>query len=292
MIRAHLALAFQSVFGYNAPSPIFTRMRSYSLPTVILLTVLVFAGCTEREEAPAVEAEDAVAPPEAPAVEGAAWSYEGRTGPEAWGTLGDAYRACSEGIAQSPIDLDSESAERADLARLTFDYGRANLTVRDSGHGFKATPGEGHTLRVAGASYRLLQLHPHTPSEHTLNGMHYPMEVHFVHQNDAGDLAVVGVMIEEGDENLAFQSFVDASATRQERAVRAENLDAMLPADRSYFTYEGSLTTPPCSEGVRWIVLREPVALSATQIAVFSEAHRRTNRPVQELNDRVVRVSN
>lgn len=252
-------------------------MRYALLISCLFVTIVTFAACSDTEQTP--EAEQP----------GVAWTYEGITGPALWGTLSDEYAACSEGREQSPIALERESASESDqeilqtvsIPRpLTFNYGRASLVVEDTGTRYQATPNEEHTLRE---SYRLLQFHVHTPSEHTIDGQSYPMEVHFVHQNDKDRLAIVGVMVEAGAKNAAYHPFVEASANAAQDSSIIESLEALLPSDHSYFTYRGSLTTPPCTEGVRWFVLSEPVTLSETQIAVFSTAQGSTNRPIQPL---------
>lgn len=221
----------------------------------------------------------------------ATWSYEGETGPEAWGMLSIDFATCEAGMAQSPIALVTADADAADLPALTFNYGSATLTVEDTGYGFKATPDGAHTLTIGEDTYNLVQFHPHTPSEYTLDGESFPVGLHFVHQNAAGELAVVGVFAGSGDENAAYQPFV-AAAGAGETTAMVENLAALLPTEPAYFTFDGSLTTPPCTEGVRWIVMREPIALSEAQIATIRAAHGATNRPLQPLNGRVVRLSN
>ena len=254
----------------------------------MLAAAIAFAGCAETETA---QPTDAVASSgESSHAEEASWRYEGTSGPAAWGTISEEFATCSAGQEQSPIDIDTATAEQGELPALAFEYGASTLKVEDTGHGFKGTPGEEHTLHVGDDTYKLLQFHAHTPSEHTVDGEHYPMEVHFVHQNDAGELAVVGVMIDSGNENAAYDPFT-ASVGASSGEATIDALDAKLPTNRSYFTYPGSLTTPPCSEGVRWIVLREPVSMSEAQIAPFAAAYEMTNRPVQELHGRMVRVS-
>lgn len=266
-------------------------MRSAFAVSTLLMVPLAFASCADSEPASEVAQPGAIESAESPATEEVTWTYEGAAGPEAWGTLSGEYAACSVGQTQSPIDLRSAAAQKTDLPPLRLEYGQANVQVEDTGHGYKATPGNGHMLHVGEDTYRLLQFHPHGPSEHTLDGRSYPMEFHFVHQNDAGELAVVGVMVEEGAINPAYQPFVQGSANEARGTAAIASLEALLPADRSYFTYEGSLTTPPCTEGVRWIVLREPITLSEAQIDAIAEEHGATNRPVQPLGDRRLEVS-
>jgi carbonic anhydrase len=259
------------------------------VPTT-LVAVLLLAACTEADRASdtASGTDSAV---ETAAVEDTtqAWSYEGATGPENWGTLEADYAMCESGEQQSPVALQSGEATGADLPGLAFEYGMAELQVEDTGHGFTATPSREHVLRVGEDTYRLIQFHAHTPSEHTLDGTSYPAEVHFVHQNDAGELAVVGVMIESGSANEAYQPYLDAAVEQPTASIEA--LADLLPTGSAYLTYDGSLTTPPCTQGVRWIVLSEPVSMSDEQISILADAHGETNRPVQPLEGRVVRAS-
>lgn len=247
------------------------------------LFVFVLAGCVENQDLPAdVEASSSTHDEHT-----ATWSYDGDTGPEHWGTLESSFATCSTGQEQSPIALTGDSAEDADLAALAFTYGEVVIEVSDTGHGFKATPEGSNTLTIGDDSYSLLQFHAHTPSEHTLNGNSFPMEVHFVHQNEAGNLAVVGVLIEAGEENTAYEAYVTQSAGATD-AAETIDLAALLPAEKAYMTYDGSLTTPPCTEGVRWIVLSTPITMSDEQIEAFSTPHGITNRPVQPVGERVV----
>lgn len=262
-------------------------MKTNIFYKVVLVLSMVVVGCAEEvEEAPLIES----APEMADAMTQTAWSYTGETGPEAWGEVREAYATCSIGTEQSPVALSLADAVQAELPALMFNYSEAMLSVEDSGLGFTATPDGEHTLTIGDDLYTLLQFHAHTPSEHTLNGESFPAEVHFVHQNEAGELAVVGVMIQPGAENEAFAGYV-AQASGGE-AMGANDLASMLPADKTYLAYSGSLTTPPCSENVRWNVLAEPITWSQEQIDVLVDAHGVTNRPVQPLEGRTVQVSN
>lgn len=247
---------------------------------------IVFAGCgvdeTETDAAPeAVQTQ--------PAAEQQAWGYEGEAGPESWGDLAQEWQACEVGAEQSPIDIMTAQATEADLSELQLDYGQASLQLEDTGYGPKATPAGEQGMVVGQDRYRLLQFHAHTPSEHTLNGTSYPMEVHFVHQNDAGELAVVGVMVEEGSANESYAA-VTGALRQDQQSVTVQDLEALLPNDLSYYTYPGSLTTPPCTEGVRWIVLEKPITMSPDQLVPFREPGN-TSRPVMPLGNRELRHS-
>lgn len=248
-----------------------------------LLMVAFLVGCATPETTPEADSAESH-------TESAKWTYEGATGPANWGTLSDEYATCGTGMAQSPIDVPRASANVTDLPALMFDYSATTLALSDTGHGYKAAPTGSHTLSIGDDTYTLLQFHAHTPSEHTLDGESFPMEVHFVHQSEAGELAVVGVMVEEGDENVAFQAVLHGILSGSMEAEIASPA-ALLPGSLQYFAYAGSLTTPPCSEGVRWNVLQESISMSPEQIAVFAGAHGITDRPVQPLNDRAISAS-
>ncbi|MEO1273218.1 MAG: carbonic anhydrase family protein, partial [Myxococcota bacterium] len=196
------------------------------------------------------------------------WGYEGMDGPQRWGELTQAFATCSMGMQQSPIDLaDVRSAEPE---ALRFEYTPTNLDIVNNGHTIQVNYDNGSDIVVGDELYRLRQFHFHHPSEHTINGKHYPMEIHFVHVNSEGNFAVVALLVEEGDENMEFTS---TWQHLPERAGDANHfgsitIDAskVLPTNRHYDAYAGSLTTPPCTEGVRWFVMTEPIQMSTAQI--------------------------
>lgn len=255
------------------------------LPVIaLILPFTLIAACGDGQHAEEAHVEENAGE------HAATWAWEGPTGPAAWGELGAENATCGVGTQQSPINLPAGLSPDAALAALAFEYGAASLRLADTGHGTNASPEGSQTLAIASDRYNLLQFHAHTPSEHTVDGRSFPMEIHFVHQAGDGALAVVGLLIEEGPQNGAFQPVVEAFST-SDGTFSLANLAGLLPSAKSYFAYPGSLTTPPCTEGLRWIVLKTPVALSAGQIAVFAGDHGPTNRPVQPLNGRTVRVS-
>ena len=265
--------------------PIYRRLRPILLTMALAPFALVACGAqpeaadTETEETTAVASDD----------EAVTWSYSGETGPAEWATLSEEYAACAVGSEQSPIDIPGETAQNAELPALSFDYGAASARIEDGGHGVLVTPETSLGLTIGDDRYSLLQFHAHDPSEHTIDGRSYPLEIHFVHQNEAGQLAVVGVMIEEGEADPAFGPVIEG--LQADGATATVEFAQLLPERLDYFTYDGSLTTPPCSEGVRWIVLAEPIQIGAEQLAALSEGHGATNRPVQPLEGRIVRSS-
>ncbi len=217
------------------------------------------------------------------------WSYSGDAGPEYWGELSPEYALCTDGSAQSPIDIRDASA--LDLVDIEFHYGESANNILNNGHTIQVNIDAGSAIHYNGITYDLLQFHFHSPSEHTIDGMPAPMEIHFVHQDpNSGALAVVGILLSEGkDDNEAYAAVFDhlpAQVGEAEAAGEPIVLAALLPEARTFFTYQGSLTTPPCSEIVRWLLLDTPVALSARQIAAFTAIFDANARPVQPLGAR------
>ena len=219
----------------------------------------------------------------------AEWTYTGDTGPSHWGDLSPKYVLAKEGKQQSPINL--VNPDEAVLPPLEISYRPARINLIYNGHTVEELEEAGSSLTVGGNSFALKQFHFHAPSEHTIDGKHAAMEMHLVHLDDAGRIAVVGVMIQEGAENPAFDPVWDYLPTELNKKVEyGATIDAadLLPGDKRYFHYVGSLTTPPCSQGVNWYVLLNPVEMSREQIDKFTAIINHNNRPVQPLNDRVV----
>jgi len=217
------------------------------------------------------------------------WSYSGDEGPEHWADLDQAYRLCGEGKAQSPVDL-KRSKPRAGL--LKFSYVNSPLRIIDTGHSIQVNFDSGSTVLIRGKRYNLLQVHFHSPSEHTVSSRSYPMEAHFVHERGIGEIAVIGVMFIEGHENDVIEqvwSRIPEEKNREE-VYESETINPMslIPVVHSRYFYIGSLTTPPCTEGVTWNVLSTPLQMSRGQIEAFRALYPRNNRPVQPLNGRRV----
>ena len=221
------------------------------------------------------------------------WSYSGAHGPEHWGADDPAFATCSTGTRQSPIDI--ETATSADLPAIEFAYKAFPLTVTDTHHTFQVNvPAGNGGITVGGDHYDLVQFHFHRPSEEVIRGKHHAMVVHLVHKNDKGELAVVAVLIHEGAANAFLKPIFDNfPAEGIESKVAGTDTDPLqlLPAKRGYYTFEGSLTTPPCSEHVRWFVLRNAVEASAAQVGQFAARYPHNARPTQPLNARSVERS-
>jgi carbonic anhydrase len=219
------------------------------------------------------------------------WSYQGESGPEHWAALDPAYATCGTGKRQSPIDIEAATAKA--LPAVEFAYRPVPLIVDDNGHTFQVNaPAGSGGITVGGEHYDLVQFHFHRPSEERIHGHRYSMVTHLVHKNAKGELAVVAVLIRQGASNAFLKPLFDnfpASGTAQSSVAGTTlNLNDFLPAGRAYYTFEGSLTTPPCSESVRWIVLKSAVEASPAQVAQFAARYPLNARPVQPLNDREV----
>jgi carbonic anhydrase len=223
------------------------------------------------------------------------WSYRGDTGPTHWRSLETAFAACGVGREQSPIDIRSTAVQKSDLPAIRFAYQPGPLKIIDNGHTVQVNVAPGSTIEVGGRRFELVQFHFHRPSEEAIDGRHQDMVAHLVHKDAEGRLGVVAVLLKAGAINPAVASLWNnlPSHKEVEVAVPGVTIDPadLLPADRAYFTFAGSLTTPPCSEGVTWFVLKHPTTLSTGEIERFARLYPNNARPVQPLNGRVVRAS-
>ncbi|MBB3014878.1 carbonic anhydrase [Cupriavidus alkaliphilus] len=222
------------------------------------------------------------------------WSYTGPTGTSHWAKLDQAYQTCALGKHQSPIDIRTGKARPADLKPIGFGYAAATGTVVNNGHTVQVNLPAAGQIELDGVPYKLLQFHFHTPSEEKVNGKTYPLVAHLVHQNAEGKLAVVAVLFKSGRENAALKpvfASLPASAGASRDLAAPLDVAALLPAQQAYWSFTGSLTTPPCSEDVRWQVLKTPVEVSPAQLAAFRRLYPMNARPVQPLNGRTVQAS-
>jgi carbonic anhydrase len=220
------------------------------------------------------------------------WGYTGHTGPAHWGELAAEYALCKTGKQQSPINI--ASPRPAKLPAIEFHYQPSMLEVINNGHTIQVNYAPGSYIVANGKRYDLLQFHFHTPSEHEINGKPADMVAHLVHKAKDGQLGVVGVLMNRGQANPELVKIQDNMPTQHgERKAAPIKIDAaqLLPGDRSYYQYPGSLTTPPCSEGVNWMVLKTASPASASQVAAFTAVLHKNARPVQPLNGREIRVS-
>lgn len=227
--------------------------------------------------------------------ESADWTYDGDTGPDHWGDLKTEYILANTGRRQSPIDISTSKAVAKTLSPIEVDYHETTLEVFNNGHTVEDNYHNGGTMTVDGHAYKLAQFHFHSPSEHTINGKHSAIEMHLVHKDADGNLAVIGVMINEGARNEEYAHLGKYAPTEPGRAepVEGVNVNAtnLLPDSLASYRYSGSLTTPPCSEEVSWFILQNPIELSKTQIEDFRTIYFGNNRPTQPLNGRPVIAS-
>lgn len=216
------------------------------------------------------------------------WEYEGQNGPHMWGALDPSFATCSAGTQQSPVDL--TKAVSADGKALNVEWRPMSGQVVDNGHTIQVNTDAGNAMTLEGRDFSLLQFHFHLPSEHTVDGDAYPMEVHFVHQAAEGDLAVIGVFMESGSANATIDTIwnnIPAPNGRSNTLPRMD-LTTLLPDGTEYFRYAGSLTTPPCSEVVSWVVMQDTISVSQAQIDTFESLYPMNARPVQGLNRRFI----
>jgi carbonic anhydrase len=221
------------------------------------------------------------------------WTYTGETGVDKWGSLGKDYATCSLGHRQSPIDI--RRTVKADLPPLKFAYKPVPLSIIDNGHSIKVDTPDAGSLTLEGVSYELVQFHFHKPSEERINGKTYDMVAHLVHQSKDGKLAVLSVLMEAGKEQSLIRTLWNHLPLEAEKQFTYSDVkidpSLLLPAKRNYYTFLGSLTTPPCTEGVLWLVLKAPLQISKEQLASFATIYRNNVRPVQGVNNRVIKES-
>lgn len=218
------------------------------------------------------------------------WEYSGHEGPEHWGELAPEFTACATGVNQSPINL--TGFIEANLPPIKFGYATQASEILNNGHTIQANFAPGSSIMVDGVAFELKQVHFHNPSENLINGKSFPLEGHLVHADKDGHLAVVAVMFNEGKANAGIAALWKQMPTEAGSPVTlaaSVNGKDLLPAKRDYYRFNGSLTTPPCSEGVRWLVMKKPVTASKEQIEQFGHVmHHPNNRPVQAVNARPV----
>lgn len=257
------------------------KKNSLSLSTLAIALLLLLSACTPKPEEMHVTTSQAEAHPH--------WTYEGEEGPAYWGDIDVSYATCGTGQSQSPINITSPSEE--DLANVALYYQSSELNILNNGHTVQANYDEGSYIEVDGMRYDVLQVHFHSPSEHAVDAKPFDAEFHIVHASADGNLAVVGLLVKVGAENAALAPFIDHlpidEADVNDTGVKFDLAD-FLPETQTTFRYNGSLTTPPCSEGVNWIVMTSSIEISADQLAILQSAFEGNNRPVQALNDRIL----
>ena len=220
------------------------------------------------------------------------WSYQGEAAPDQWGGLKPEFAACKEGKTQSPIDI--SQVKLTPLPSIEFHYKSSPLKIINNGHTIQVNYQAGSYIKVGDARYDLLQFHFHNPSEHMTGSKSSPMEVHLVHKTATGQLGVIGVLMQQGNVhslvNKIWSHLPQHEGKEESKKMRVNAAD-FLPKNKTYFNYIGSLTTPPCSENVNWMVLTTPIQVSKQQITQFNKIFPISARPVQPINDRVVNLS-
>ncbi len=221
------------------------------------------------------------------------WAYDGENGPQAWGKLKPEFNLCALGKRQSPINIEEGNTLMGPAEPVQFNYRPSNASVVNNGHTIQVDVQGDNSITVRGSNYKLIQFHFHSPSEEQVNYKRFAMVAHLVHKNDEGQLAVVAVLLEQGTANPLIDkvwTYMPLDANDRVRMPRdLLNMNELLPADQRYYQFMGSLTTPPCSEGVLWMVLKQPMQLSKSQFRLFTQLYPNNARPVQPLNARPVR---
>lgn len=221
------------------------------------------------------------------------WAYDGENGPQAWGRLKPDFNLCAIGKRQSPINIEEGYTLAGPAEPIQFAYNPSNGIVVNNGHTIQVDVSGENSITVRGTNFRLVQFHFHTPSEEQVNGKRFAMVAHLVHKSDAGQLAVVAVLLEvTGSNPLIDKVWTYMPLDTGDRVAMPRellNMNELLPADQRYYQFMGSLTTPPCSENVLWMVLKQPVKISKVQYRLFSQLYPNNARPVQPVNGRPVR---
>ena len=227
----------------------------------------------------------------AEAADHAHWTYSGQTGPAHWAQIESEFVECGRGHHQSPIDIDTKKVASDKPETVALAYAPVAADVENTGHTIQISPAGAGSVTIDGVAYHLVQFHFHTPSEETIDRRHAPLEAHFVHKDADGKLAVIAVMFKLGQANAALApifSKLPAKSGGKHKLDGAVDVNALLPRDHADFTYIGSLTTPPCTENVKWIVMKTPMTISAAQLAAFRKVYRMNARPTQPVNDRII----
>lgn len=221
---------------------------------------------------------------------GGTWGYTGHTGPEHWGAISEQFKTCGTGVNQSPINI--QDSVEADMAPIQFNYVSNTQAILNNGHTIQVNVAPGSSIQLDHTTFELKQFHFHTPSENQINNQSFPLEAHFVHADSNGNLAVVGVMFNPGQANPQITQLWEKMPAKAGTTIpldwSAKQIQALLPKGTEYYRFNGSLTTPPCTEGVRWVVMQEPMPIASTQVERFAKIVHTNSRPVQKLHARVI----
>lgn len=219
------------------------------------------------------------------------WGYTGKHSPAHWGEMKEEFAMCSKGKMQTPINI--VPTQDIDVKALGFDYKTTSTNVINNGHTVQVNIATGSTVNIDGVDYELKQFHFHTPSENNINGHKYALEAHFVHATKDGSLSVVAVMFEEGKENPILEKIWSKFPLKENHKVSIDlstnDIKAIMPANKEYYKFMGSLTTPPCSQNVKWNVFKTSMTISKEQVKEFFDIFGHSNnRPLQDTNRRVI----
>lgn len=269
--------------------------RPYLAVAIIAISTVGFSACTSNYQASKDQPTDTsvtvVTPPDNNSVHHPKWSYTGNTGAEYWGDV-EGASACKIGKQQSPINITNVTASSAAAPIINYSQS-ADVRIHDNGHTVVYTPTtEDNTIQLDDERYVLKQFHYHTPSEHQFGSQNYLGEIHFVHAKSEGNLAVIGIMLQIGEVNDVLSVLLNGTKMTtlndDEFTANKVDLSALAPAMPTFYHYNGSLTTPPCSEEVQWYVSKQPLTLTSDQFAIMSDLYEGNNRPIQPQGARKV----
>ena len=252
-----------------------------------------FADARRKQDEQAAAAAAAAAALAAAPKHGTVWLYEGELGPANWSKINVDWARCGTGNRQSPIDL--RDGIKVNLEHISFDYHPSSFSEVNNGRTIEVTVGSGNFITVGNTVYELQQFHFHRPSEEKINGKGTEMVIHLVHKSAEGKIAIIAVLLERGQQHRLMQTIWDNLPLEKldvvSPSIVLDPSDA-LPERREYFTYMGSLTEPPCTEGVLWMVFKQPMQASPAQMALFSRLYPLNARPVQSTAGRLIKESN
>ncbi len=229
---------------------------------------------------------------EMPVKKAGPWSYEGDSAPEHWASLQREFAVCGSGVRQSPVDL--SDAIEVDLAPINFKQQPGPFRVQDNGRSIKVIASPGQFMELMGRRFELQEIEFHRPGEGRMNGKAFEMSAHLLHKDSSGKFAVLAVMLEQGAEQPLVQQVLNNLPLEKGDPAMANgllDLKALMPASNAHYLYMGSLTTPPCTEGVLWAVMKQAATVSAAQLAIFDRLYPANARPVQSSNGRLIKVS-
>ena len=268
-------------------------MKKILLATSLVASTLLFATSHDVKvvEVTHLNTHAKVAPKKAHSTH---WGYTGHEAPQYWGDINPKYKMCKEGVNQSPINISKDiTIKTSNLPKIGFEYYADAKEVVNNGHAIQVNVDNYSSIDIDGKHFSLKQFHFHTPSENQIDGKNFPLEAHFVHAAKDGSLAVIAVMFEDGKKNEIINKIWNRmpkkAGTKVSCGLTAEMINALLPEDKAYYRFDGSLTTPPCSEGVRWFVMKDYLQISKDEVEEFLHTmHHPNNRPVQPVNARKV----